>query len=125
MTARITSYGGRVMSLHVMDKNGHFDDVVMGYDTVEDYINSNEKYYGAIIGRYGNRIGGAGFSLDGQIHLVVNFTLTMRIRLPEGYSFSTSECIGAACSALKETEDLLAVTFQPGKTGDYSFRLRF
>src|ERR1051326_9082681 len=53
--ARICNYGGLVISLKVPDKNGHFDDVVLGYDKLDDYLKES-PYFGALIGRYGNRI---------------------------------------------------------------------
>jgi aldose 1-epimerase len=62
--ARIMTYGGIVVSLKMPDKNGHFDDVVLGCDTLEPYL-TKTPYFGALIGRYGNRIGGAKFTLDG------------------------------------------------------------
>ncbi len=55
MTARIMTYGGIVQSLMVPDKNGNFGDVVLGYDTLDGYL-TNSPYFGALIGRYGNRI---------------------------------------------------------------------
>jgi len=61
--ACVTNYGGRIFSLYVPDKRGNFEDIVLGYDHLPDYLKSNEKYYGAIIGRYGNRIGNARFSI--------------------------------------------------------------
>jgi len=67
MEARITNYGGTVMSLSVPDKNGTFADVVLGYDNVADYIKAS-PYFGCHIGRYGNRIAKARFSLDGQTY---------------------------------------------------------
>ncbi|MGA2786219.1 MAG: aldose epimerase family protein [Verrucomicrobiota bacterium] len=66
MEARILTYGGIVQSLKVPDKNGKFDDVVLGYDNLEGYLTNNNPYFGALIGRYGNRIGGAKFTLEGQ-----------------------------------------------------------
>jgi aldose 1-epimerase len=63
---QITNFGGRIMSLYTPDKNGHFQDIVLGYDSPEEYLNSNEKYFGATIGRYGNRIAKAKFSLNGH-----------------------------------------------------------
>lgn len=66
----ITNYGGRVMNIFTPDKSGHFDDIVLGYDEPEDYMKSNEKYFGALIGRYGNRIGKAYFSIDGISYIV-------------------------------------------------------
>ncbi len=64
MTATIMTYGGIVTSLTVPDKNGKFGDVVLGYDNLEDYLKSS-PYFGALIGRYGNRIANGKFSLDG------------------------------------------------------------
>jgi aldose 1-epimerase len=73
MKAAITNYGGKVVSLLAADRNGIFDDVVTGYHTIDEYLNSGEIYFGALIGRYGNRIGGAVFSLDGkQYNLAAN-----------------------------------------------------
>ena len=66
MTAAITNYGGRLVSLLVPDKNGRLTDVVVGFSNVKDYINSTEPYFGATIGRVGNRIAKGKFSLDGK-----------------------------------------------------------
>ncbi|HEY1489894.1 MAG TPA: aldose epimerase family protein, partial [Verrucomicrobiae bacterium] len=64
MEATIMTYGGIVTSLKVPDKNGKFDDVVLGYDNLGGYL-TNSPYFGALIGRYGNRIANGKFSLDG------------------------------------------------------------
>ena len=73
LKATITNYGGRVMSLFTPDNKGHLADIVLGYDKPESYRTSHEKYYGALIGRYGNRIGNAQFSIGGQTyHLAKN-----------------------------------------------------
>jgi len=65
--ARIMTYGGIVQSLSVPDKNGKFADVVLGFDNLDGYVNPTYlkgcPYFGALIGRYGNRIGAAKFSL--------------------------------------------------------------
>jgi aldose 1-epimerase len=66
MTAAITSYGGRLVSLFVPDKDGKATDVVVGFGSVQDYIKSTEAYFGATIGRFGNRIAKGKFSLDGK-----------------------------------------------------------
>lgn len=65
--AKIMNYGGIVQSLKVADRAGKFDDVTLGYDNVDGYIKET-PYFGALIGRYGNRIGGAKFTLDGQTY---------------------------------------------------------
>ena len=65
MEACIMTYGGIVQSLKVPDKNGNFGDVVLGYDSVDGYL-TNSPFFGALIGRYGNRIANGKFTLDGQ-----------------------------------------------------------
>jgi len=62
----ITNYGGRVVSLLVPDKNNKLTDVVLGYDSIGAYRKKGEPFFGALIGRYGNRIGKGKFTLDGK-----------------------------------------------------------
>ena len=64
--AAFTNYGGRLVSLLVPDKDGKLVDVVVGFDSVDGFVNSTEPYFGATIGRYGNRIAKGKFSLDGK-----------------------------------------------------------
>jgi aldose 1-epimerase len=72
VSTSITNYGGRVVSLKVPDKTGALGDVVLGFDTLAGYVAEN-PYFGALIGRYGNRIGNAQFTLEGQeYHLTAN-----------------------------------------------------
>lgn len=70
--ARIMTYGGIVQSLKMPDKNGTLADVVLGFDTLDGYTSASYlkgcPYFGALIGRYGNRIGGAKFTLQGQTY---------------------------------------------------------
>jgi len=66
MTAAITNYGARVVSLIVPDKRGNPTDIVLGYDSIGKYLHRPETYFGAIVGRYGNRIAHAKFRLDGK-----------------------------------------------------------
>ena len=63
--ACVTNWGGRLVSLMVPDKAGKMTDVVLGYDSIQAYISSTGNF-GALIGRYGNRIANAKFSLDGE-----------------------------------------------------------
>jgi aldose 1-epimerase len=71
--ARITEYGGIMVSLKMPDKSGAFGDVVLGNDTLDAYVKNNSPFFGALIGRYGNRIGKAQFVLDGKTnHLAAN-----------------------------------------------------
>ncbi len=64
MIVSISNYGGIITEIIVEDKNDNFGDVTLGYDNVESYI-KDSPYFGAIVGRYGNRIGGAKFTLEG------------------------------------------------------------
>ena len=67
---KITNFGGIITSVKVPDKDGNIEDVALGFDTLEGYLSDAYKksgpYFGAIIGRFGNRIGNAKFTLDGQ-----------------------------------------------------------
>jgi aldose 1-epimerase len=65
MKVKITNYGGIVTSLIVPDREGDFDDVVLGYDSLKGYLRET-PYFGAIVGRYANRIARGRFSLDGE-----------------------------------------------------------
>lgn len=65
--AKIMTYGGIVQSLKVPGKDGKLVDVVLGYDNLDGYV-TNNPYFGALIGRYGNRIGGGKFTLDGKTY---------------------------------------------------------
>lgn len=66
-TVKITNYGATITSWMVPDKDGNFGDIELGYDTLARYLEPGPPF-GAVIGRYANRIGGAHFSLDGQVY---------------------------------------------------------
>jgi len=65
MEARIITCGGILVSLRTPDRKGALGDVVLGHDTLADYTADTKTYFGALIGRYANRIGNAQFKLDG------------------------------------------------------------
>ena len=55
---QFTNYGGRLVKAIVPDRNGHFENVTLGWPTLDEYVAENGgTYYGALVGRYGNRIG--------------------------------------------------------------------
>ena len=62
--ASIITYGGAITSLNVPDRDGVLGDIVLGYETLDDYVR-NPRYFGALIGRHANRIGMGKFSLNG------------------------------------------------------------
>lgn len=65
MKVNIINYGAIVTHVFVPDKDGRFDDVVLGYDSLNGYVN-DKVFLGAVVGRYGNRIAGGRFSIDGK-----------------------------------------------------------
>jgi aldose 1-epimerase len=67
LEAKVLTYGAIVQSLKVPDKTGALGDIVLGYNTLAEYVKET-PYFGAIVGRYGNRIGGAAFTLDGKTY---------------------------------------------------------
>jgi len=64
--AAVTNYGARLVSLIVPDKTGNPTDVVVGYDNINNYLHQPDTYFGAIVGRYGNRIAKGHFKLNGK-----------------------------------------------------------
>ena len=64
----ILNYGAKIVSIMVPDKNGKMTDVVTGHDSIDDYLSSEEPYFGAICGRYGNRIAKGQFTIDGILY---------------------------------------------------------
>jgi len=69
MEIQALTYGGIITSIRVPDRSGKLDDVVLGYDTLDSYIR-NPSYFGAIVGRYANRIANARFTLDGMEYVL-------------------------------------------------------
>jgi aldose 1-epimerase len=74
MEVKITNYGGTITSIKVKDRHGKFDDVVLGFDNLDGYVSKNNtSYFGALIGRYANRIAHGSFVLDGKTyHVPIN-----------------------------------------------------
>jgi len=68
--AEITNYGGKVVSLWVPDRNGNYEDIVLGYPDIDGFLTAKGKYFGALIGRYGNRIDKGKFKLDGKEYIL-------------------------------------------------------
>jgi aldose 1-epimerase len=66
LVVKITDFGGIIAQIHTPDRYGRFADIVLGYDSVAPYVN-DAQYFGALIGRYGNRLGAGRFELDGQV----------------------------------------------------------
>jgi len=65
--ASITNFGGALVTLKMPDRNGKLADLILGFDNVDGYV-ADKSYFGALVGRYGNRIGHAQFVLDGKTY---------------------------------------------------------
>src|SRR5687768_18257196 len=69
----VTNFGARIITFKVPDKNGKLADIVLGHDSPEDYINGGHPCFGALIGRYANRIAKGSFSIGGMTYeLAIN-----------------------------------------------------
>lgn len=68
MEVAVTNYGGAMLSIMVPDRHGRYANVILSNDTIDNVINSPEPFLNTIIGRYGNRIGNARFTLNGKVH---------------------------------------------------------
>ena len=68
MQVRIATYGGIIVNLFAPDRTGHLADIVLGYGAIEPYFTKECPYFGALIGRYGNRIARGRFTLDGKTY---------------------------------------------------------
>jgi aldose 1-epimerase len=66
VTARITTYGARIVSLDTKDRNGKLADIALGYSSVDGYLNGTNAYFGSVPGRYANRLAKGKFTLEGH-----------------------------------------------------------
>lgn len=84
-TVDITNYGGTIMNILVADREGNFDDISLGFSDLTSYI-FDSPYFGSMIGRYGNRIAGGQFTLDGETYTLAtnNFPANIPCHLHGG-----------------------------------------
>lgn len=71
LVAQITNYGATLVALWIPDKHGQFEDVVLGFDSLDGYRSADHSYFGATVGRYANRIAKGTFTLAGKHYKVV------------------------------------------------------
>lgn len=116
MEARITTYGGAVVSLTAPDRAGKFADVVLGMDALDGY-RGQKVFFGALIGRYGNRIGHARFVLEGKTYqLPANDGANTLHGGPEGFD----KKVWQAAEAKSADGPALALTYV-SKDGEEGF----
>lgn len=105
MEVCITNVGGRIVSCLVPDKDGNFVDVILGFDTLADYLDYNQRHenvQGAIVGRYAGRITNAKFNINGkESHLPQNAPGCCLHGGPYGWAFQTFEVLEHNAQSLK------------------------
>jgi len=68
LQCEVTNYGCRIIKFLCPDRDGNFEDIVLGFDTIEEYFQGPETFFGSIVGRVANRIEGAAFTLNGRLY---------------------------------------------------------
>lgn len=138
MEVSILSYGGIVQSIVVPDKNGKSGDVVLGFDQLEDYL-KRSPYFGAIIGRYGNRVAHGRFTLNGkQYQIPTNDGPNTLHGGPDGFdkklwqatAIKESNCIGVELAYLSPDGEMgfpgnLAVTVRYTINNENELRIEY
>lgn len=113
LQVKFLTLGGIIVSLYAPDRDGRFDDVTLGYDTIDDYL-SDSHFFGALIGRYGNRIANGRFTLDGKEHqLAINNPPNHLHGGPEGWhralwnveTFTNDNDVGAVLTHISPDGD--------------------
>jgi aldose 1-epimerase len=138
MEVDVITYGGAVQSIKVPDKNGKIDDVALGFDNLDGYLHT-DTYFGALIGRYGNRIAKGEFALDGKTyHLPINNgpnslhggTTGFDKRVWAASKIETPNAVGVELTLFSQDGDMgypgdLAVTVQYTLDNDNDLRVHY
>jgi aldose 1-epimerase len=117
MVAQITNFGGKIVSIYVPDQNGNFADIVLGYGSIEEYIKGN-PYFGAICGRYANRIANGKFIIDGNSYqLPINNGPNSLHGGPEGFNNQVFDAKGVVNTKKGESIEM----FYLSKDGEMGY----
>ena len=123
MVAQITNFGAKIVSIYVPDMDGNFKDVLQGFDTVEEWLNGF-PYFGAICGRYANRIAEGKFTIDGdEYHLPINNGPNSLHGGPEGFNNQVFDAIDINESSVKLR--YLSVDGEEGYPGNLDFSVTY
>jgi aldose 1-epimerase len=110
MVAQITNFGAKIVSIYVPDSKGKFSDVVLGYESIEGYIQGN-PYFGAICGRYANRIANGKFVIgDKTYQLPINNGPNSLHGGPEGFNNQVFEAKGVIPTSKGEKVEMVYVS---------------
>ena len=110
LLAQITNFGCKIVSLYVPDSNGNLTDIVLGYENIDGYINGN-PYFGALCGRYANRISKGKFTIDGKSYqLPINNGPNSLHGGPEGFNNQIFETSGVVKNINSEAVEMFYVS---------------
>lgn len=127
MVVQVTNYGGKIVSIFAPDKHGTFEDVVLGYESIDGYIKGND-YFGAICGRYANRIGKGHFTIDGvKYQLPINNGPNSLHGGPEGFNDQVFDAKKVERSEDGESVEMqyISADGEMGYPGKLTFKLRY
>jgi aldose 1-epimerase len=117
MVAQITNFGAKIVSIYVPDLKGNFADIVLGYESIEEYIKGN-PYFGAICGRYANRIANGKFIIDGKSYqLPINNGPNSLHGGPEGFNNQVFDAKGVVKTKNGESVEM----FYLSKDGEMGY----
>lgn len=120
----ITNYGARVVGMLVPDKNNAIRDVVIGFDKLIDFIQSEEPFFGAVVGRYGNRIAKGRFTLNGQTYqLDINNGVNSLHGGRTGFHNRVWEVVNADSTSI--TMSYLSVDGEEGYPGNVTTSIKY
>jgi len=70
MIVKVLNYGGTITDIIVPDRSGEFENIAMGFDSLSDYLQKGNPYFGCLVGRYANRIAKGKFTLNNQAYML-------------------------------------------------------
>lgn len=123
IVAQITNFGGKIVSIYAPDRNGQFKDVLQGFDTIEEWLNGF-PYFGAICGRYANRIANGKFTIDGvESSLPINNGPNSLHGGPEGFNNQVFDVESSSKSSVKLK--YISVDGEEGYPGNLNFSVTY
>lgn len=124
IVAQVTNYGARLVSLFAQDREGNYQDVVWGHDSIDAYLNATDKYSGPIVGRYGNRINKGRFYLDGKEYQTeINNGVNHLHGGSTGFSEQVWECVEKSKNSL--LLKYVAADGEGGYPGELTITVRY